>query len=56
MNGTNICQQQIWGSRNYQIKSYFGDMESAITPTLVPTVMVRFNSSDIHHPVATRIF
>jgi len=28
MNGAKICQQQIWGSRHYQITSYF-----------VPTVM-----------------
>jgi len=30
MNGAKICQQQIWGSTNYQMTSYFG----ATTPTL----------------------
>jgi len=43
MNGTKICQQQIWGFRNYPVTSYF-----------VPTVL--FNSSDIHRPVSTQDF
>jgi len=34
MNGAKICQQQIWGSRNYQITSYF-------VPTVV-TCMLQF--------------
>jgi len=34
MNGTKICQQQIWGHRNCQILSYFGDIATATTPTI----------------------
>jgi len=37
MNNAKVCQQQIWGSRNYQITWYF-----------VPTVM-----ADVHRPVST---
>jgi len=36
------------------VNSKFGDLETATTSILVPTVMVRFNSSDIHRPVSTQ--
>jgi len=49
MSGAKICRQQIWGSKNYQMTSYFGNgvilslwRQTATTPTLVPTVMVHF--------------
>jgi len=46
MNGAKICQQQIWGSRNYQISHI-------LFPRPWP---VRFNSSDIYRPVSTQDF
>jgi len=38
------------------VNSKFGDLETATTPTLVPTVMVHFNSHDINRPVSTEHF
>jgi len=38
------------------VNSKFGDVETATAPTLIPTVIVSFNSSDIHHPVSTQDF
>jgi len=47
MNGAKIYQQQIWGTRNYQITSYFVAWSSW---------PIRFNTSDIHRPVSTQYF
>jgi len=44
MNGAKIWQQEIWGSRNYQITSYFGDSRNSFPRPW----LVHFNSSDMH--------